>query len=110
MPGPLLVLLDVVGPRLERGGEPADVPDQDTPAGMRGVQPLVGIERDGVGLLDPGKERPQIVGEDRRPAVRGVHVEPHVLGRGDLGDLLQGIDGPRGDGAGRPDDGDGLLR
>ena len=54
---------------VERVRENLQVAHEDTAAGVGRVEPLVRIERDGVGATDPGEQRRQVVGERRRAAV-----------------------------------------
>ena len=76
----LAVLMDVGRVDAEALGQPAGVADQHAADGERHVQPLVRVERDRVGPLDPGEQRPQLGDQHRRRSVGAVDVEPEVLG------------------------------
>ena len=71
------------------------VADEDAPGGLRDVEPLVRVKRDRVRALDAGQLRPQVGGEDGRPAVRGVHMQPDALIRAHARDVGDRIDRPR---------------
>ena len=56
----------------------------------------------------PSEEPPAAFGHDGEPAVRGVHVEPDVLRRAEIGQLRQRVDGAGRGGAGVRAHGDGI--
>ena len=61
------------------------------------------VDRDGVGLLDAGEDRPTPLGELEEPAVGGIEMEPQPFPRRDPGQFGERIDGPGVGGAGRAD-------
>jgi hypothetical protein len=67
----------------------------------------VGVEGEGVGLLDPGQELAAGGGQDRRGAEGAVDVEPQPLGPAQGGQVGQGVDAA---GAGRARGGDHAER
>jgi hypothetical protein len=46
---------------------------------IREKEALVRIENDGVGALDPLHDLPSVRGQQKKSAVRGIHVEPELL-------------------------------
>ena len=70
---------------------------------VRDVEPLVGIDGDGVRALDAGKPRPARRGCERGPAHRRVDVEPDLSLRRDLGHRFEPVDVA---GLGRPGNSD----
>ena len=82
----------VVGRDLERAPQQVPLAHQQRAALDRLVEPLVRIERDRVGRLDPAQRRTSALGQRREAAVGGVDVQPHAVLAADLGELAQRID------------------
>ena len=82
----------LVGERAVQVLAPAD---EDDAAGLRQVQPLVRVERHGVGPLEPGEERPGRRRRRRGDAVRAVDVEPDAALLADVGESVDRVDGAR---------------
>ena len=94
--------------RVEKIGlQQGDVADQHAARLQRLEQPLVGVEGERVGLLDPGQQPPALGGEDGRGAEGAVDVEPQPLGPAQRGQVGQRVDAA---GAGRPRGGDDAER
>jgi hypothetical protein len=55
----------------------------------------VRIERDRVGAFDAPKQRLQAFGQTGDGSVRTIDVEPGPVARGNLGDLIERVDGSR---------------
>ena len=107
--GALLVLVDVGGHRGERDDQVGRFPHQDAASGVRRVHPLVWVEGDRVGALDPSEERTKVVGQHGRPSVGRVDVEPQAFFLADPRDLLERVDGPCGHRPGRANHGEGEV-
>ena len=94
-----------------RGGEDrlqqGDVADQHAAGLQRLEQPLVGVEGERVGPLDPGQEPAAGGREDGRGAEGAVDVEPQPLGPAQGGQVGQRVDAA---GAGRARGGDHAER
>ena len=76
------------------------------PTGFGQVEPLVRVDRDRVGALEPAEERRGAGRRGRGSAVRAVDVEPHAVLGADVGNRVEGIDGAGAGGAGDAHDGD----
>ena len=84
-----------VGRALEvRVAEGVAVADHQSARPVREEEPLVRIERDAVGSLDPDEPLAAAFGEPEEAAVRGVDVDPQALAPGDVGDRGQRVDRP----------------
>ena len=83
--------------------------DQEASALERLVEPLVRIERDRVGQLDPRQGGATALGQNGETAVRGVDVEPHAALATQRRDLREGIHGAAARGTGRGGDEQGLA-
>ena len=77
---------------LERSLERGSVPDHQAPDLERHREPLVRIERHGVGQLEPGQRRAAALGQRGERAVRAVDVEPQAAFPADRGDRGQVVD------------------
>ena len=84
--------LQVVGRDRERVPQLGAVADEQAAALVRLVEPLVRVERDRVRVLDPGELPAPALVEHREPAVRRVHVQPHVLLVAQLDEIFQRVD------------------
>ena len=62
-------------------------------------EPLVGVQPDRIGALDPAQQPLALLRDDREAPVRGVHVQPDPFSLAEVGHRFEGVDGP---GAGRP--------
>ena len=71
----------VTGRDLEGGRQHVRVPGDEHAAAHRRREPLVGIDRQRVGLLDACERTPQPVGRDERAAPCRVHVVPETHSR-----------------------------
>ncbi len=95
-------ITQVVGVLAERRLTSVPAVPHDQRAGPeRHEQRLVGVERDRVGPLDPGQPAPVPVGQLEEPAVGAVDVEPDAEVGGEVGEVVEGVDGtgvrgPRG--------------
>ena len=79
---------------------------EETAAASGLVEPLVGIEGDGIGEADSFEG----FGDGKRSecAVSSVDVQPEIVLTTDFGDVANGIDAAGGGGTGAGDDGDGF--
>ena len=94
-------VLEVLGADVVRVAERGTVADDEGARAVGQEHPLVRVERDRVGALDPAEALPAAIGEMEEAAVGGVDVHPEVLGLGDVGHRVHRIDrarvgGPRG--------------
>ena len=62
-------------------------------------EPLVGVEPDRIGALDPAQQPLAFLRHHGETPVRGVHVQPDSFGLAEVGHRFEGVDLP---GAGRP--------
>ena len=85
----------IVGHDLECLAEAGALTHEEASGLVGLVKPLVRVERDRVGRLDPAEPLPATLGEHREAAVRGVDMEPDATLRADGGNLLQRIDRAR---------------
>ena len=76
----------------EGRGQVVGLSDQDHPAGLREVQPLVGVHGARVGPFQPGEQGPGRGRGRGRKAVRAVEVEPHAPLLAHIGQRIRGID------------------
>ena len=79
---------------------------ENTAAADGEVEPLVGVERNGVGFGYAVEEMAR-GGESGKAAVSGVDVEPEALTANETGEVANGIDGAGGGGTGAGDDAEG---
>ncbi len=75
------------------------VADQQAADVVRLEEPLVRVERDRIGAIEVGHARGVAGRQSGGTSVRGVDVEPQVLGRGHVGQLADDVDRA---GVGRP--------
>ena len=100
-------VLEDVGPDAEGVLERALVLHQQA-AGLVGLEePLVRIQPDRIGTLDPAQQPPAPLGHHRKAAIGGVDMEPQALRRAEVGQRLQAVDGARACRAGVGGDRDG---
>ena len=97
-------VLEVLGARRVGVFEDRTVPHDQTAAAVGQEHPLVGVEGDGVGSLDALESLVAALGELEEAAVGGVDVEPEVVLLGEVGQVVQGVDGAGVGGAGAGDD------
>ena len=83
---------EVVGHDRERAPQAHALADEQGAALERLVEPLVRIEGDGVGQLDPLQPAAPALGQRREAAVGAVDVAPRAARAGDLGELGQRVD------------------
>ena len=88
--------------------EPAGVAREETAGFVRLEEPLVGIECEAVGTLDPFEQGPGLRVQHREPAVRGVDVIPDSLVTRDFRQLGQRVDASRIRRSGGGDQAEGL--
>ena len=99
----------------ERGGEGRVVTHENNRAGLRHEHPLVCVDGDRVGEVEPVELFANEVGAGGGAAVSSVDVHPHVVLLGDASDLAQRVyragerRARRGDDARRPDAGGDVL-
>ena len=87
-----LGVLEEVERDLEAAAQLRPVPDEERAELDRLVEPLVGVERDRVGELEPGESLATSVGEACERSVGAVDVQPDAVLAADLGELSQRID------------------
>ena len=71
------------------------MPDEQDAARLGHEQPLVGVDRHGIGPLEAGEQHGGGAGGRGRKAVGAVHVQPDASLRADLCQLLERVDGAR---------------
>ena len=76
------------------------IPHDEAPCSIGQKEPLVRIQRDGVGLLDPAERRPPPLGEREEPPVGRVHMEPETPRSRHAGDRGEIVHSPSVGGAG----------
>ena len=104
---PLLAYPQVLRHQAQRLAERLRPPEEQQRGVERRGHPLVRIDHDRVRTLPAPKQRSQLGRQRRRPAVRGIHVEPKPLAGADVGDRVDRVDAGRRGRAGRGDDGEG---
>ena len=77
---------------LERASQRRRIAHEEAAALVRLVQPLVRVERDRVGELDPGERLAAALGQRREAPVGRVDVEPGAVLVGDRGEVLERVD------------------
>ena len=92
---------EVVGTDPERLAEHAHVPQQQRPGAVGDEERLVRVDDQGVGATETGEDLTALGAEREQAAVGRVDVQPELLGRRDVGDRLERVDGagvrgPRG--------------
>src|SRR5439155_25602541 len=97
-----LRVAQVVGDDLEGVQQLTSLAHEETSDFERLIEPLVRVERDGVGELEAARRSAAALAEHREGAVRAVDVEPDAALLADRGDLRERIDGA---GARRSSDG-----
>ena len=85
-------VLEVLGLLSERRRGKAWIAVEDRGAVERREQPLVRVDHDRVGPLDPVEQRPDGGGGESRAAVRAVDVQPDAEPPADLGDAGEIVD------------------
>ena len=94
----------IVGVFAEGGAGGGGVAVEDTAAADGQIEPLVRIEREGIGFADAGECVARGGGDRGDAAVGAVDVEPKVVGAGEIGDGADGVDGSGAGGPGAGDD------
>ena len=79
----------------ERLDEIAAAADEQHAARLREIEPLVRVERHGVGPVEPGEEVPGRRGRRRRKTVGAVDVKPDPGLSADVRERVDRIDRPR---------------
>lgn len=80
-------VLEVVGVDLKGPEQEAALSDQECTALERLIQPLVGVERDGIGKLNACQSVPAASCDCGEPAVSSIDVQPDPVLLADGGDL-----------------------
>src|SRR5262249_46335740 len=99
----------VLGVFAEGGARGGRVAVEHASAAHGEVEPLVGVERYGIGEADAIEERTGTRGESGEATVRGVDVEPEIFGAGEFCECGDRVYGAAAHGAGAGDDAEGQV-
>src|SRR5208283_568742 len=92
----LVVLVELIGEirrlHAEGCGEPALILDQHCAGIQRSIEPLVGIDGDGVCEFEAAVAHGPFVGQQHASAIGGIDVQPHAFAIGDVAEFGDVID------------------